>query len=41
MKLKKEGAIVSLNTPEAFSSYIKSEINRWNKIVKDTGMNAK
>jgi tripartite-type tricarboxylate transporter receptor subunit TctC len=38
MKLKKEGAIVELKTPEAFSSFMKSEMNRWRKIVKETGM---
>lgn len=41
LKLKKEGAIVVLKTPEAFSVFIKSEINRWSKIVRDMGMDLK
>jgi tripartite-type tricarboxylate transporter receptor subunit TctC len=36
--LSTEGAVIVTNTPDQFSAYIKSEIARWAKVVKDSGM---
>jgi tripartite-type tricarboxylate transporter receptor subunit TctC len=30
----KRGAIVSANTPEEFSAFLKAEIARWTKVAK-------
>ena len=37
-RLQRQGAEPQSNTPEEFSAYIKSEIAKWAKIVRDTGI---
>ena len=37
-EVKKSGAIVELDTPEEFASFIRSEIDRWTKVVKAAGI---
>jgi tripartite-type tricarboxylate transporter receptor subunit TctC len=32
------GTDVVSNTPEQFAAYIKSEIAKWAKVIKDTGV---
>lgn len=36
--LASEGAIITTNTPQQFADLIKSDLARWSKVVKDTGM---
>jgi tripartite-type tricarboxylate transporter receptor subunit TctC len=37
-KLASQGAILSGGTPEQFSVFLKSEIARWSKVVKQAGI---
>lgn len=37
-KLADEGTLMVLSTPEAFRTFIESEIVRWKKLVQETGM---
>src|SRR5262245_5635355 len=37
-KLASQGAILSGNTPQEFAAYIKSEIDKWGKVVKAAGI---
>lgn len=39
-KLAGQGADPATNTPEQFAAYVKSELARWSKVVKDTGARA-
>ena len=39
-RLLDEGVIMSLTTPEEFGKFLVVEINRWKKLVQDTGMTA-
>jgi tripartite-type tricarboxylate transporter receptor subunit TctC len=38
--LESQGAIIEGGTPEKFSAYIKSEIPKWAKVIKDSGARA-
>jgi tripartite-type tricarboxylate transporter receptor subunit TctC len=38
--LEGQGAIIEGGTPEKFSAYIKSEIPKWAKVIKDSGARA-
>ena len=33
-----QGAEVRASSPEAYAKYVASEIDRWHKVVKDTGV---
>lgn len=37
-KLADEGTLMVLNTPEQFRTFIEAEMQRWRKLVQDTGM---
>jgi tripartite-type tricarboxylate transporter receptor subunit TctC len=37
-RLRSEGAIVQLDTPEAFSAFIKAETIRWGRVVKEANI---
>jgi tripartite-type tricarboxylate transporter receptor subunit TctC len=37
-KLASQGAILSPTTPEAFTAYIQSEIDKWGKVVQAAGV---
>jgi len=39
-RLLDEGVIMSLTTPDEFGRFLVTEINRWKKLVQDTGMTA-
>jgi len=34
-KLKQDGSIVQVDTPEAFTAFINSEMNRWGRVVNE------
>lgn len=36
--LASEGAVIKTNTPQQFADLIKTDIGRWSKVIKDTGM---
>ncbi len=36
--LASEGAVITTNTPQQFGELIKADLQRWSKVVKDTGM---
>ncbi|WP_137922355.1 tripartite tricarboxylate transporter substrate binding protein [Hydrogenophaga sp. 2FB] len=36
--LASEGAVIMTNTPQQFADLIKADLQRWSKVVKDTGM---
>ena len=38
--LESQGAIIEGGTPEKFAAYIKSEIPKWAKVIKDSGARA-
>ncbi len=38
--LAKQGAEPAASTPEQFSAFIKSELAKWAKVVKDSGAKA-
>jgi tripartite-type tricarboxylate transporter receptor subunit TctC len=37
-KMAAQGLFVVASTPEAFAAHLKSEIPRWTKVVKDSGV---
>ena len=37
-EVKKSGANVELDSPEEFANFIRSEIDRWSKVVKAAGI---
>ena len=37
-KLSAQGLLVVANTPEQFADFLKAEIPKWGKIVKDAGI---
>jgi tripartite-type tricarboxylate transporter receptor subunit TctC len=37
-RLRSEGAIVQLDTPEAFGAFIKAETMRWGRVVKEANI---
>ena len=39
-KLISQGADPETNTPEEFAKYVKSEMAKWGKVVRDTGASA-
>jgi tripartite-type tricarboxylate transporter receptor subunit TctC len=39
-KLLAQGAEPAGNSPEEFASFVKSEIAKWRKVVKDSGATA-
>jgi len=39
-KLVDSGVTIVGNTPEEFGATIKSEINKWSKVIKDAGIRA-
>jgi len=38
--LESQGAIIEGGTPEKFAAYIKSEVPKWAKVIKDSGARA-
>ena len=38
VKFADQGADVASDTPEQFAAYIKSEIAKWNKLIKELGV---
>ena len=39
-ELISQGADPETNTPEEFAKYVKSEMAKWGKVVRDTGASA-
>ena len=36
--LQQEGGVVSPSTPEEFAAFLRADVDRWTKIVKQTGI---